>query len=903
MLKIFSLVFILFLNSCVTPPEARIEGNSEIDKLDIRGFKQFPVYTSRNLLGYIEASGQEKTFDKMIWKGKSKEDAIKQSLVLNYSIEDAKTLNAGFKEIFSGEVGFENIKSMSLILENPVQYILEDLRINSEFKDKKDFFEKKYIGAVLKVDKIRIEFQNKQGLNLKTEADLKINSVKLGASIKTKQDENSIFFAENAFVGYKLFDAPENLDSYFEKEDKKLKIVIFPFDIEGAKPREDRLKIALQEAASRALNRVDNFFVLDRNSYQKLLEDDKQNDFLKIGKSMSANRIVLGKFTREGLDARIISKLIDVETNSVVPDSEIKIDLNLRGKTTPSIADELEDKILEHYGITYTKTKISVLGTNQAEAFDFFRRGKEKFILLDEESLEEALPDFKKATELDPNYSDAFSYLSETYLRLYEFKLFRGDKIGSEKMKIYGLENSLKAIEISPNSSLANRVISFYYYYLDPDYEKSKIYAKRATELDPKDAEAKMRYFIVLAKENSKLLSSENKELKEIFEMNPNLISTNFYLSKCFRKEKNYSKAHERLEKILEISPKNISIYSEISDIYFEEGKFKESLEELNKIDEIYPNHFQVQIYYANYFLKKSDYKKSLEYINIAKKLQPKSTIPLELHANILVKEKNYDSAIQNYLKCIELDSKKGKFYNSLGILLKLKNEFNSSVQYFKKGQLVDTKHIPLYENLGQIYFDGEKFDEANIQYQKLVELEPSSFNYRLLADSDIALKKFDKGIFHYGKALELDTEEFMIYNEIGFAYIGKKDYTKASENFVKAKEKGNNEVKSYSFKGYGDISKKEKNIDKAIESYKKSIELFENNFDSKMELANLLHKKNNSNEAILILKNILEKQSLPKANYFLGKILKDLGRIDESKSSFKKACELNYLKACNAVK
>ncbi len=409
----------------MTTGERTIEGNGEIDKYNIRGFTQFTVYTGRDFLGYVNAEGQEKTFDKKVWRGKVKKDTIEQSISISFSKEDLKELKGGFADILSAETGYQSIQSMNLILEKPVQYILEDISIEPEFKTKKELFTRQYIGAVLKVDKIRIEFQNKSGFTLKTEADFQVNQIKFGNNFKHGSTENSVFFAENAFIGYKLFNAPENPESFIVEEDNRIKVVVLPFEVEGTKTKDEKLKSALAEATARSLNMVDNLFVLDRSGYQKILEEQElakaenydQKKAVQIGKLMTANTILMGKFSKEGITARITSKMIDVETNALLSNGTIKLDINLKGKNTPMIADEWESKILESYGVKSTKrdsNNISILGTNVGDAYDFYRRGRENYILLDEESLESAIPLFRKAIELDSNYSDAYAILAET---------------------------------------------------------------------------------------------------------------------------------------------------------------------------------------------------------------------------------------------------------------------------------------------------------------------------------------------------------------------------------------------------------------------------------------------------------------------------------------------------------
>ncbi|MBK8399324.1 MAG: tetratricopeptide repeat protein [Leptospiraceae bacterium] len=905
-------LFLLTIYSCQSIEEKGPTQESKIDNLLIRGFTQFPLYTGRDFLGYINAEGQEKTFDKKLWRGKVKKDPIQQNIILSYSLEDLKELKGGFSEILSAEAGYETIQSLNLILENPVQYILEDLSMEPNFKNQKELFNRKYIGAVLKVDKINIELKNKNGVTLKTEADLKINNIKLGVNFQHSSSENSVFFAENAYVGYKLFAAPENPESLITEEDKRLKVVVFPFEIEDFKSRDEKLKSALADATARSLNMIENIFVLDRNSYQKILEEQQlaksehydEKKAAQIGKIMTANTILIGKFSREGLNARITCNMIDVETNALRSNGSIKLDINIKGKNSPMIADEWEAKILESFGVKPAPkdpTSTSILGTNIGDAYDFYWKGKEKFILMDEESLEEAIPLFNKAIELDPNYAESYATLAETYQRLYDFKKFTGDRIGAEKMKIFGFEAISKALEIAPESSNVNRVISFYYFYLDPDYEKSKFHAQKAVELDPKDAEAAMRLFVIKARENKKYLSPDNKDLLSIYDLNPNIISTNFYMAQSYKLAGNYNKAIEFYQKILAISPKSISIYADISSSYTEQEKWEEALTWLDKADEIQPNNFQVQIHYANYFIRKKEFKKAYEYLNLAKKLQPKSTTPYEAIANISLRLKNYDDAIVNLQKCLELEPKKASFLNQLGNVYRKKGDTQNAINQYTKAIKLEPRFVLSYDNLANTYFSSKKFDLAIQNFEKCIELEPSNSLYpRAIAEAYIEIENYDTAISYYNKAQELDPNEHMIYNELGSTLVLKREYEAGKEKFERAIELGNDEVKSYGYKGLADLKRKQRKYEEAMDLYKQSINIFSDNQEAKLGLAYIYSKKGNNQKAIVILKSILEKDPQNAKAYFdLGKYYKLEKRMEESLESYKKACEYGEINAC----
>lgn len=915
----FSLIILLFafFFQCSSQPkkEVRETGvNNSVDRVTIQGFTQFPIYTGRNLLGYIPAEGNENTFDKKIWRGKVKSDKIQQSLTINYTKEDLKSLNASFLEIFSVEAGTESLQSVQLVLENPVQYTLEEISIEPEYKGNKELFGKSYIGSVLKVDKIKLEFTDNKGVSFHSEADLKVHNIKIGPRLKSSSAENAVFFAENAYVGYKLLSPPQNPESFIPEEDKRLKVVVIPFELDGTGEKEAKLRHALAEATAISLNRIPNVYVLDRNTYQKVLEEQelsKSENYdpktaVKIGKLMTANTIFMGNFHKEGLKARISGKLINVETGALLPAGTFKHDTNLKGKTTPMIADEWENIVLKGMGVQTEKPRdeLSVLGTNEGDAYDFYQRGRELFLKLDEDSLEDTIPLLKKALELDPEYSDAYALLAETYQRLYDFKVFGGDRISAEKMKIFGLEAAQRALELAPNSASAHRVNSFYYFYLEPDYEKSKFHALKAVEYDPKDAESAMRLFVVKVQENPALLSPENTDLVSAYNLNPNLISTNFYMGIAYKKKGSYEKALEYMKKIQEISPLSTSIYSEISNIYSAMGNWKEALAWIEKIDKLKPNNYQIQIYYANYYLQKNDHKKAMTYLEAAKSIQPRSTAPYEVIGKLSLMSGNLDEALSNFQKCTDLEPRKAVCHNLSARTYLRKKDISAAQLSLKKAIRLEPKNAALYETQSIAYEMAGNMEEVIQSYKKCIELQPGNINYRKhLAEAYVNTNSIDKAMEIYEALFKEFPEDASSYIEAGDILLLKKEYGKSRDYYLKALDLGDKGDQSSAYRGLGDIARKKKQYDDGIDLYTKAINTSNGNTNAKIGLAQCLSKKEKMAEVSAILYKLPEEDPGNAIVYSeLARFQRYEGKTEESAKNFKKSCDMGNTEACDEL-
>lgn len=194
---------LLGLGGCAARPTGT-DLTSRFSTKEIQGFQQFPVYTGTNLLGFV-ASGPER-FNFRVWEGLVREDRKRQTLTLSVSGEDTYGFAAGFKGIASAALEKRDIASIQLVLVDPVELILENPFPAPDYAGRADFLLKPYIGSVLKVGRIEVEFVQEGGVVLSGSAALPHISPSVSYSLNEK--ENALIVAEDAFVGYKLFDPP-----------------------------------------------------------------------------------------------------------------------------------------------------------------------------------------------------------------------------------------------------------------------------------------------------------------------------------------------------------------------------------------------------------------------------------------------------------------------------------------------------------------------------------------------------------------------------------------------------------------------------------------------------------------------------------------------------------------------
>jgi len=104
---------------------------------------------------------------------------------------------------------------------------------------------------------------------------------------------------------------------------------------------------------------------------------------------------------------------------------------------------------------------------------------------------------------------------------------------------------------------------------------------------------------------------------------------------------------------------------------------------------------------------------------------------------------------------------------------------------------------------LGDTYSEQEQWDEAIMEYNQAIELDPElaeAYNNRGAAYNE--KKQWDLAITDLNKAIELDPEEAMAYNNRGNAYNGKEQWDLALADLNKAIELDPEEAMAYNNRG-----------------------------------------------------------------------------------------------------
>ncbi|MBT4027661.1 adenylate/guanylate cyclase domain-containing protein [Desulfobacula sp.] len=302
-------------------------------------------------------------------------------------------------------------------------------------------------------------------------------------------------------------------------------IAVLPFNNMSGNPDYEYFSDGITEDIITDLSKIKNLLVIARNS--TFVYKGKSIDIKEVGKKLGVRYVLEGSVRRIDNQVRINAQLIDTNTGYHLwaerYDGEMHNIFGLQDQINRKIFTELKIKLTADQTKSLTK-----VDTDSVEAYDNFLKGWAYYQLETPEGYTKAAHLFRKAIELDPNYSRAYGALA---MILYngpprfgpDWHVSVGFKnaIDSSLTGKLNLETAMK----NPNSSALS--LSSYINAKNFLFEEALIDAQKAIELEPNSVDANLtmgKALIHAGKPNKAIEYLENYQ-----KLNPNHPAEYFY--------------------------------------------------------------------------------------------------------------------------------------------------------------------------------------------------------------------------------------------------------------------------------------------------------------------------------------------------------------------------------------
>lgn len=256
----------------------------------------------------------------------------------------------------------------------------------------------------------------------------------------------------------------------------KPSIAVLPFLNMSEDTEQEYFSDGLTEDLITDLSKISGLFVIARNSVFSYKGKNIKVD--RIGRELGVKYLLEGSVRKVGDRVRITAQLIDTKSGGHIWAERYDRDL----KDIFTLQDEVREQIVNALTVQMTsddKKRITMRSTVNLEAYDYFLKAITLCSSSKLDDLEEARILLKKATDLDPKFSRAYSELGKTYFIQW---IFGPDKNMAILDKVY--EYGRKAIKINPDEPSGYSQLAHYYLWTK-QHDSGIEQIKKAIALDP----------------------------------------------------------------------------------------------------------------------------------------------------------------------------------------------------------------------------------------------------------------------------------------------------------------------------------------------------------------------------------------------------------------------------------
>jgi serine/threonine-protein kinase len=271
-------------------------------------------------------------------------------------------------------------------------------------------------------------------------------------------------------------------------------VAVLPFENLSGSPDAEYFSDGMTDQLTDAMAKIQGLNVSSRQS-SYVFKGSRAN-VGEIGKKLNVDNLVSGTVIRSGEKVRITVQLVKVSngfsrwSNSYTADVEDV--LAVQDSISRAIAFELAGKLVARSGHTVAAPR-----KVDAEATDFYLRGRFIEKNFDQESLDSAILFYQRALVRDPNFAPAYAAIANANYNLaddYVPPKVAYPKVRTAAMRALALDSTLA----EAHASLANYEVSYGW-----NWESARREAERAVELDPNSAPAHLSlasYFVTVGK-------------------------------------------------------------------------------------------------------------------------------------------------------------------------------------------------------------------------------------------------------------------------------------------------------------------------------------------------------------------------------------------------------------------
>jgi len=295
------------------------------------------------------------------------------------------------------------------------------------------------------------------------------------------------------------------------------------------------------------------------------------------------------------------------------------------------------------------------------------------------------------------------------------------------------------------------------------------------------------------------------------------------------------------LQKIIALDKKEVRFRLLLANIISKDlSREKEVIMLLDEVSDIIPGSETPEVLKASFYLKGKKYKKSLQVIGDIKKKYPHSSAAYQIEGDIFYGEKKWEKALVAYKKAYQFQSSDKLLQVVVSLMLQV-STIDDAVKFLNNELKNNNNNTSVNLHLARVFLQQKKIEQAKQYYEKVLAIQSGNVE----ALNDLALIYAEEG-------------------NVKAIVLAKKAYSLAIMSSVVADT-------------YGYVLTKHGEYNEAIGVLRKAVELDGESVVIQLHLAEAYVLNNENQQAVKLLRRILESEGSGSDKVKITKMLKKL--------------------------
>ena len=349
----------------------------------------------------------------------------------------------------------------------------------------------------------------------------------------------------------------------------KPSIAVLPFENMSSDSENEYFSDGLAEELINMLTRLEGLSVAARTSAFQF--KGRPLDVRDVGRRLNVNTILEGSVRRAGKRIRISAQLIDVHTGYHVWSEQFNRDMvdifAVQDDIARKIVSELRVKLVDRGEPTLVKRY-----TCNVDAYSRYLRGRFYWNKREPMALRRAIEYYDQALAIDPDYAVAHAGKADCNVLLATYAL-----IDQQQALESSKRSATRALTLDDTLSEAHKSMGFVLACCDHDWSRAERHFRRALELDPRSAGARLAYALSVLVPRGRFAEAlgQTKRARDLDPVTPMIVAGPGVVQTYNRQ---YSHAIDAFAEALELEPLNpvVNLWSAIA--WLGKGEFAQAL-------------------------------------------------------------------------------------------------------------------------------------------------------------------------------------------------------------------------------------------------------------------------------------------------------------------------------------